>query len=184
MDLTTYIVESEEAYLDLIADLSKYGKHDPNGYSKPDKDGMSVCDRFRKLPPHMAEDFLGVRDYEHKVTTVVDENGVEWEEEPGCGEGPLDREKLHICPTLAQQINIPPPTEKDYPILVMWDWEDSFDRMGDIKVRWFDWQSLRKIKRISADILTPIARKHRLWNRKYRKQLEDWKQKQREGGSS
>jgi hypothetical protein len=91
------IVNSEKEYLDLIADLSKYGLHVLNQYANPDKDDMSVSDGFEPLPAIIAEEYLGVRDYEWKVTTVVDENGKEWEEEPCCGDGPLDRTKLHFC---------------------------------------------------------------------------------------
>jgi hypothetical protein len=168
-----YIVESEEAYLNLIADLSKYGFHVPNQFATPDRFGMSISDSFDKLNPSIAEDRLAVRDYEHKVETVVDEDGTEWEEEPTCGEGPLDRSKLHICHTLSEQVGCPPPKESDYPILIMWYWSDDFDRFGNIKTRQFEWESLKSIKRVMAGERTPVAKKYRQWNIKYgRKQKQ------------
>ena len=165
-------VNSEKEYLDLIADLSKYGIHEPNRYAKPDKDGMNVCDQFTKLDPGIAEEYLGVRDYKFKVTTTIDENGNEWEEEPTCGSSPLKRKTLHFCPTLSEDLIIP--QAEDYPILIMWEYDDDWDRYGSITKRYFDWISIVKIPNSHKGKGTVIRRKKMLWNKRYAKEFKEW----------
>lgn len=160
------IVNSEEEYLDLIAHFSKYGKHVPNRYANADEDGMSVCDRFERLPAGIAEEYLGVRDYEWEVTIEKDENGEEWEVEPTCGEGPLNRDTLHICPELVKDYRLLVPTAKDYPILIMWDWDEDFDRWGAVNTRYFDWISVSSIPSVAS-----IMGKINLWLERYSKDL-------------
>lgn len=168
------IIRSEEEYLDLIADLSRYGLHDPNVYADLDKDNMSVVDSFNRLPPSMAERWLGIRDYEKKITTEI-EDGKEWEVETVRGLGdsiPLNRKKLHIGEDLREHIRIP--EAKDYPILIMWDWGDDFDRCGDIKTRYFDWLSMSEIPDShSENGKSIIKNKARLWRNRYGKKLQE-----------
>ena len=160
------IVESENAYLNLIYDLNRKGRHCPNQFANPDEHGMAISDHFDTLSSEIIEEYLGVRDYKYEVKTVVDENGVEWEEETCCVGGPLKRPKMHICPELAKHTNVPPPTKKDYPILIMWRWEDDFDRF-QVKTRYFDWVSLDKIERVKSGKRTPVSKAHSLWQARY-----------------
>ena len=166
------IVNSEKEYLDLIADLSKYGLHVPNQYANPDKDDMSVIDRFEKLPVVIAEEYLGVRDYEWKVTVIVDENGEEWEEEP-CGgdDDHFDRTKLHFCPEL--QKHLVTPQAEDYPILIMWEWGDDFDRMGSIRKRYFDWVKLSDVPYSHKNGISFVKKKFTTWIERYGKKLKE-----------
>jgi len=160
------IVNSEQEYLDLIADLSRYGLHKPNPYAHdPDQEGMSVVDSFLTLPSEISEEYLGVRDYKWETTVEVDENGDEWEVEPGPGTGPLDRSALHFCPEL--QENLVTPETKDYPILIMWDWGDDFDRFGAVKTRYFDWISMAEIPFSHKDGSTTVKQRAELWRERY-----------------
>jgi hypothetical protein len=166
------IVNSEEAYLDLIADLSKYGTHCRNQFAEPDEHGMSVCDTFRRLSPQTAEEYLGVRDYVWEVTTEVDEKGNQWESEPVCGVGPLNRETLHICPELKKYVVTP--EQEDYPVLIMWDWGDDFDRMGSIKTRYFDWISMNSIPVSREGEDSHIKKVADLWNKNHLESYREW----------
>ena len=164
------IVNSEEEYLDLIADLSRYGLHQPNLYAKDaDEDGMSVCDSFIRLSPNMAEDYLGVRDYKWEVTVETDEDGKEWEVEPLCEEGPLNRSSLHFCPELQKYLLTP--KQEDYPIFIMWEWADDFDRMGSIKTRYFDWISLAAIPYSHKDEYSILKQQAILWQDRYAQKI-------------
>jgi hypothetical protein len=166
------VVSSEEEFLDLIADLSEYGIHEPNGFAPKDENGLSVCDRFSLLSADMAEEYLGVRDYKWEIITITDEHG-EYEEEPVRDiDGPLRRESLYICPELRKHIYLP--EDKDYPIIVMFEWGDDFDRAGSIKTRYFDWISMASGLSSHKNGETVIKQKKDLWEQTYREEFDKW----------
>jgi len=171
-------VNSEKEYLDLIADLSKYGVHVPNQFATLDKDGMAPSDLFKLLPPEVSEEYLGVRDYKYNVTKWIDKDGTEWEDIPGYGNGPLNRESLHFCPELIREYDLLTPKEEDYPILIMWFWEDNYDRIGLLKSRYFTWVSMSKILNSSKDGITIAKAFREQWNQKFAKLFEEKDDKQ------
>jgi hypothetical protein len=171
------IVNSEEEYLDLIADLSKYGVHELNQFAEPDENGMALSDSFNRLPPHIAEEYLGVRDYKWEVTTEVGDDGREWEVEPSAGEGPLKRETLHFCPELQNYVTTPKP--EDFPILIMWEWGDDHDRCGPVKTRYFDWIGMSRIPNSHQDGSTIVKKKFDLWWKNFGDRFKEYLEAER-----
>lgn len=158
-----YIVNSEKEYFDLIYDFHMYGEHYPNVYSDMDKQGLSVISDFNKLPLDIIETYLGISDFENKLSTTV-ENGVMYEEETFRPDKPLSRDDMRYIPEFVKYIDFPPPKEEDFPIIISWLYGESFDRGGKALAAAFEWKSLKKS---SSHLFgkTRIKRTRELWEK-------------------
>jgi len=166
-----YVINSELELFDLLYDLHVYGYHEYNEFAEPDKDGLSSADKFVKLPLDAIETYFGISDFDqadaHRIET--DENGQEWEVEDIRLDAPLDRNKMRYIEGLSEYTQ---PKEKDYPIILFFEYYDTFDRSGRIKARYFEWSSLKK-SRSHYRGKTRIKRVNDLWMKRYRKERED-----------
>jgi len=124
---------------------------------------MSICDKFNKLPLNIAEEYLGVRDYEFDP---------ESEDESDRDDGPLNRDTLYFCPELKDHVISPEPG--DFPILIMWEWGNDFDRVGNIKTRYFDWMSMTEVPTICEENDSHIKKISDLWDKNHRADHEEW----------
>jgi len=154
-------VESEQELFDLIYDLVTYGRHQPNSFADLDEDNMSPIDSFDRIPLDMLDQTLHIIDYD------IDENG----EEIIDGTLELDnkgRMKLRRDKMKFNQEYDDFPIKEEYPILIILDWENSFDRLGDIRYRLFNWISISNIETIDNDEETRFKTTYDLWNKKYK----------------
>lgn len=176
------IINSEQEYLNLIADAIEFGTHRPNRYADPDADGMSISDSFDPLPVEVIYEYLGVYP-EHlqlpdRVYEEIDEDGKvceasyshidKWEKEY--------RNTLKVFPDTTYVT----PKQEDYPIMVYWHWDDGFDRFGKVTERFFLWWSLKEL----TDPNFSLEKIRKLWEDKFearRKQL-DQMSRERYGG--
>lgn len=193
MDYTILIVNSEEEYLDLIADAIDYGRHCPNQYAhKIDTRGMSLSDSFQRLSIEDVNEYTGFCNSDldpGESREYIDEEGKVWDEE----EHPVRvtretylqknykviRKNMRLT-TGKYDSNLLLPTKEDYPILLIWNWEDSFDRCGDITTRVFLWLPLNKVERSHIMGRSKFKRDAVAWRRRYMKQYQEFVKRQQE----
>lgn len=168
-----YIVNNEEEYFDLIYDLNIYGDHYPNIYFDNDKNNLSVLSSFVKLDVDKIEEYFGISDFEIEIVKGVDENGDEYEEELFRLDYPLDRTKMQFVPELVQYLNQKPPTINDYPIIINWIFDESFDRIGRNDIFYFEWVSVKK-SRSHFRGKSRVKRTRELWEKRYKKDYQDF----------
>ncbi len=158
----TYQVNTLEDYKQLIYDLLAVGYPENNEFSRDiDEDGMSLLTSFTLLEPSDAIEYLGLdlgqnRGYEDEED--FDGNYDEWE-----------------FPTSAADIKFNPssqyeyPEDKDFPIIIDFNYSDTFDRVGNIKVRNFLWWSIGTLVNYKDQ---SIATKKSNWDKRYMKEHE------------
>ena len=165
----TAIIENEEAYFDFIHDLNRYGIANLDTHSDiTDERGWTELTRFEKLPVSAIIEYLGISDFVPE-THIVTVEGKEWEETTYRSlEEPLDRTKMQFLPDCEYQT----PTEQDYPILISFDYEDTWDRFGKVSIRTLDWFSIKKIPVIRPGNPTFLKEDHEEWTKKYQLKQE------------
>jgi hypothetical protein len=183
MDPLFLIIPSEAAYKQLIVDAVNCGRWRRNPYCpNPDSNGMGVSDSFEPLSSSDMVGFLGAYTTEqHPDTPLPCENDEDWEVYEIQPPGPLKTVDLKLSDEDVDQ-----PIAEDYPLLVMWDWTDDYDRMGSIKTRYFFWKSLVKIT-VSGEQESEIGRLHRIWHEnhgeKFRELVELYNQREAAKGN-
>lgn len=176
MEQLVLIIEDEEAYLNLIADCFEHGVHEPNGFARSvDEQGMAISDNFSTLPEEALYEYLGTYTTDVPPGTLLEED--EGWEEYSCDS--ITNEEREAQALVRQNMKLDAnhqymrvPTAADYPIMIIWSWLDTFDRVGTITERQFMWYSLAKIKTIQAGSPTPIQITKDLWNSRYKAQYD------------
>lgn len=157
-------LNSEAEYLQLISDAVSCGLHSPNPYSYPkDEDGMTLADSFVRFPEGEIYGMFGAYTSEYIPGTEIERND-EWVTyQSGCvGDQPVRLDYNH--PDLLI------PKEEDYPIVIFWNWWDSFDRYGDVSERCAIWRPLKEIMGTSPAILRD---KRKTWDDRYKQKLQE-----------
>lgn len=181
--MITRLINSEEEYLELIADAIEFGIHAPNPFVEPerrDEDGLSSADSFSCIPAEELYCLLGVYLSDEPLPDTLlkewEEDDMSWEEHASHFHKwkPEYRGKLKVFPD-NPYVHVPKP--EDYPIIIDWFWIDDWDRMGNIKQRTFQWWSLKELEKKPE---RTIRQTRELWESKFAAVLEEYAKRQEE----
>jgi hypothetical protein len=145
-------IDSLDEYKEFICDLINIGTPTNNPFDRRiDADNLSIMTHFAKADPLVLEEHIGL------VATLVSEN-----EEDYCQEEIEIESPEHVT---FKGHNIP--TEEDFPIIISWYQEDSFDRMGSVGVRLFEWMSIDKTPTYRSKT---FPKTRALWEERYKEE--------------
>lgn len=147
--MNTVIFNTPDEFLSYIKDLIDVGCLETNRFAEPDTNGLSICDRFRRLSISDAYQFLPLKE----ASADLDE----WPE-----------------PELNEEVS----DASLYPMLLMYEYYDSFDRFGNVKARYFDWVSLSQVKQSHTNGISYLRATHSLWVETYADEYKEMCKKQ------
>ncbi len=155
------VVNSEKEYLQLIRDCIIVGVRVINPNAEGDSDDQSISDSFETLSPEVARDYLGY------VIDFDDDSEEEYFMENEFDSAYIEERE-------------DTPKSSDYPIFIHWYWLDDYDRTGSVKIRNFQFYSLKNMKNAFSGEQSILKTDRDLWESKYRKEVIRMQDLQRE----
>ena len=148
---TLFRINSLQEYKQFIYDVLAVGVREDNNYAQNvDADGMSISTQFQTLDRDTLEKYVGVIQWKYDNEDDCDGDRVEIH-------SPEDIQFVEDGELV--------PNELAFPIILHWNYEDSFDRCGGIEVRHFLWYSVND---------TPV------YDRSFPKDQAVWKERYQE----
>lgn len=175
------IVSSESDYKQLISDLVCIGYEDRNPYSEQDEDGQAITTQFITIDfkDNELHNLFGLKStwrtsLEDFKNRYPDDELDQEDLDRGYVDVFFDEatfvpENMEFDIQLREEYIDPYPLPEDYPILVSIQYEDSFDRLGSLKIRNCKWISMAKLPIYNPQT---IRDRKALWESKYQEKWE------------
>ena len=176
-------INSMKEYKDFIIQCIKVGSPETNPYSKyKDEDGLEEFTSFEKIPIGMLYKYIGLKLSDQKIKKIINDNPLSFPEiylsdfrDPfdAILNSFSDEEVTNEISSpddisFSESFKYKIPVESDFPIIIDWNIENSFDRIGSIKTRIFSFFSIEKIQTWNSD----FQKKRDLWQERYSEKFE------------